>query len=149
MLSIRRRIPNNCSKNYEKTYNNKYNITTLYYCFLKIKLGKRIRASISQFSISNLIPPPKKLPPINRKEGQAKASRAFKEGKNSNCQKKKRKKENLSKPLLAISAATKSSNVEYRARARYLTAMSLFPRVNPTSSLNMKIRVAPRYHLML
>lgn len=27
--------------------------------------------------------------------------------------------------------------------------MSLFPRVNPTSSLKMKIRVAPRYHLML
>lgn len=50
-----------------------------------------MRASISQFSISNLIPPPKKLPPINRKEGQAKASRAFKEGKNSNCQKKKKK----------------------------------------------------------
>lgn len=43
----------------------------------------------------------------------------------------------------------RESNDKVKIRVLYLTAMSLFPRVIPTSSLKMKIRVAPRYHLML
>ena len=52
-----------------------------------------------------------------------------------------------SRRCLAFSSREGNNKVD--VRVLYLTAMSLLPRVIPASSLKMKIRVAPRYHLML
>ena len=110
-----------------------------------LEANKRTSLRISTPPLSKLTP---LTPPLTEKKAIKRSQKHVRRGEKK---KKRRISQSLSsRAIRKESCSSRISNIEYiREYTRYLTAMSLFPRVNPTSSLKMKIRVAPRYHLML